>query len=98
MPNDNSRQDDSVSEEVSAFGQRVKGAVKDSVGATTGNESLEREGERENAEGRARQRPNEVFEETDGIPSGSVGSRATSLAPGSPKVPFAKRRAHSVSA
>jgi uncharacterized protein YjbJ (UPF0337 family) len=44
MPNDNRRQDDSVSEEVSAFGQRVKGAVKDGVGATIGNQSLEREG------------------------------------------------------
>ena len=85
MPNDNRRQDDSVAEEGSAFGQRVKGAVKDGIGATTGNESLEREGERENAEGRARQRRNEVFKETDGVPGGSVGSRATSAVPGSPK-------------
>ena len=52
---------DSVSEEASAFGQRAKGAVKDAVGATTGNESLEREGERENAEGRQRQEENDAI-------------------------------------
>jgi uncharacterized protein YjbJ (UPF0337 family) len=85
MPNDNRRPDDSVSEEVSAFGQRAKGAVKDGVGAATGDESLEREGELENAEGRARQRRNDVFEETDGVPGESVGRRATSSVPGSSK-------------
>ncbi len=41
--------EDSVSEEASAFGQRVKGAAKQTAGAVTGNESLEREGEAENA-------------------------------------------------
>ena len=48
-------------EEASAFGQRTKGAVKDAAGAVTGNERLEREGERENAEGRTRQESNTVF-------------------------------------
>ena len=38
--------DDTVAEETSAFGQRVKGATKDAVGSVTGNRSLEREGER----------------------------------------------------
>jgi uncharacterized protein YjbJ (UPF0337 family) len=51
----------SITEEVSAFGQRVKGAAKDVAGAVTGNESLERKGEAENAEGRARQGANEVL-------------------------------------
>ena len=60
MANDNRRPDDSVSEEASAFGQRVKGAIKDGIGATTGNASLEREGERENAEGRQRQAQNDA--------------------------------------
>ena len=60
MANDNRRPDDSVSEEASAFGQRVTGAVKDGIGATTGNESLERAGERENAEGRKRQAKNDA--------------------------------------
>lgn len=51
---------DSFSEEVSAFGQRAKGAVKDAAGAVTGNERLEREGEFENAQGRVRQSSNYV--------------------------------------
>ncbi len=45
-------------EEASAMGERAKGAVKDAVGAVTGNRNLEREGERENQEGRARQTAN----------------------------------------
>ena len=83
MANDNKRSDDSVSEEASAFGQRVKGAVKDGAGAITGNESLEREGERENAEGRDRQRRNEVFDESK---------------PGSAKTSIREETAHSASA
>ena len=71
MANDNKRSDGSLSEETSAFGQRVKGAVKDGAGVVTGNESLEREGERENAEGRDRQRRNEVF---DGSTPGSANA------------------------
>ena len=51
---------DTVGEEISAFGERVKGATKDAAGAITGNKSLEREGERENAEGRERQASNKV--------------------------------------
>jgi uncharacterized protein YjbJ (UPF0337 family) len=31
-----------------AFGERAKGAAKDALGAVTGNESLERDGERQN--------------------------------------------------
>ena len=54
MANDNKRSDDSLSEEVAAFGQRGEGAVNDGASVATGNESLEREGERENAEGRNR--------------------------------------------
>jgi uncharacterized protein YjbJ (UPF0337 family) len=61
---DNTHRDDSVREEVSAFGQRVTGATKDAAGAITGNRSLEREGERENAEGRARQAQNDVVGDT----------------------------------
>ena len=61
MVNDSTASDGSLSEETSAIGQRVKGAVKDGAGAVTGNEALEREGERENAEGRRRQTQNEVI-------------------------------------
>src|SRR4029453_15765855 len=67
--------DDSVAEEASAFGERVKGATKDAVGAVTGNRSLEREGERENAEGRARQANNDVLDETDGVRGRTLGDR-----------------------
>ncbi len=70
------RKDDSVGEEASAFGERVKGATKDAVGAVTGNKSLEREGERENAEGRTRQAANKVMEETDGVPGATVGRQS----------------------
>ncbi len=65
--------DDTAAEETSAFGQRVKGAAKDAAGAVTGNASLEREGERENAQGRARQSNNDVMDETDGVPQRSAG-------------------------
>ena len=51
---------DSVAEETSATGQRIKGAVKDAVGDMTDNERLEEEGERENAAGIDRQRKNDA--------------------------------------
>lgn len=72
---DNIRKDDSVGEEASAFGQRVKGAAKDAFGNVTGDRELEREGERENADGRARQAQNNVLDETDGVRGTSVGGR-----------------------
>lgn len=52
--------DGTVGEEVSAVGQRVKGVAKDAAGAVTGNREMEREGERDRAEGRARQASNYV--------------------------------------
>jgi uncharacterized protein YjbJ (UPF0337 family) len=64
--------DDSLTEEASALGQRVKGATKGAVGSATGNERLEREGDIENAEGRARQATNNVFDETDGVRGATV--------------------------
>jgi uncharacterized protein YjbJ (UPF0337 family) len=59
--------DNTLGEEASAFGERVKGAAKDAAGSLTGNRALEREGERENAEGNARQEANNVFDETPGV-------------------------------
>ena len=76
MAYDNKHPDDTLSEEASAFGKRVKGAAKDGIGAITGNEHLEREGERENAEGRARQANNDVIEETDGVCGETVRNSA----------------------
>ena len=54
------KHDNSVAEETSATGQRVKGAVENAVGAATGNDSLERKGERENAAGIDRQKKNDA--------------------------------------
>ena len=51
---------DSVREEVSATGQRVKGAVKEAAGAVTGNQSVEDKGARENAAGIDRQKKNDA--------------------------------------
>ena len=85
--------DDTLSEEASAFGKRVKGAAKDGIGAITGNERLEREGERENAEGRARQADNDVFDETDGVRGETVVSGVrNSASDRSPTPAMARRR------
>jgi len=54
------RHDNSIAEETSATGQRIKGAIKDAVGDMTDNESLERKGERENAAGKDRQQKNDA--------------------------------------
>ncbi len=53
------RHDEGLGEETSAFGQRVKGKVKDIAGEVTGDDSLEEKGERENQAGRERQRNND---------------------------------------
>src|SRR5687767_11989502 len=68
----NKKSDDTVGEEISAFGQRVKGAAKDAVGDVVDDRGLEREGERENAMGRARQASNNVMDETDGVRGATV--------------------------
>jgi uncharacterized protein YjbJ (UPF0337 family) len=54
------RHDNSVAEETSATGQRIKGAIKDAAGELTGDEALEDKGERENAAGKDRQRKNDA--------------------------------------
>ena len=64
-----------MAEEAGAFGTRAKGAAKDAAGAMTGNRSLEREGERENAEGRARQERNDVMDESDGATGQTVSGQ-----------------------
>jgi len=76
MADEIKRRDDTLGEEASAFGERAKGAAKDAAGSLTGNRSLEREGEREKAEGRARQAGNDVFEETDRVPGTTVANRS----------------------
>lgn len=54
------RHENSVAEETSATGQRIKGAVKNAVGELIGDENLERKGERENAAGIDRQKKNDA--------------------------------------
>lgn len=73
------KKDEGMSEEASAFGQRVKGAAKDAAGSITGNERLEREGERENAMGDARQESNDMFPSARGA-AGDMTSGASSSA------------------
>lgn len=60
------KNDDTLGEELSALGQRTKGAAKDLVGDLTDDEQMEVEGKIENAAGRARQATNNVMDETDG--------------------------------
>jgi uncharacterized protein YjbJ (UPF0337 family) len=56
--NDNKK--DSIGEEVSAFGQRAKGDIKEATGTVTGNTSMHAEGASESATGAARQRSNRM--------------------------------------
>ena len=50
----------SVAEETSATGQRIKGAVKNAAGELVGDQALEDKGERENAAGKDRQQKNDA--------------------------------------
>jgi uncharacterized protein YjbJ (UPF0337 family) len=51
---------DSVAEETSATGQRLKGSVKEAVGDVIDDEAMEDKGARENAAGKDRQRKNDA--------------------------------------
>src|SRR5687767_387318 len=75
MADEQKHRDDTLREEISASAERAKGAAKDAAGSLTGNRSLEREGERENAEGRARAAQNDVVGSTT---SSSAASRSSS--------------------
>lgn len=50
----------SVAEETSATGQRVKGAIKEAVGDAIDDKSMENKGARENEAGKDRQRKNDA--------------------------------------
>ena len=73
------RRDGTLGEEASAFGQRVKGAAKDATGSVFGDRSLEREGERENAAGNARQEANDVFDR-DTVTTGAATTTGAAAA------------------
>jgi uncharacterized protein YjbJ (UPF0337 family) len=51
---------DGIGEEVSAFGERAKGDIKEATGTVTGDSSLRAEGAAESATGAARQRSNRM--------------------------------------
>jgi uncharacterized protein YjbJ (UPF0337 family) len=51
---------DSITEETSATGQRVKGKIKEEVGDAMDDEEMEDKGARENAAGKNRQRKNDA--------------------------------------
>ena len=61
-PDDSSarKHGNSIAEETSATGQRVKGAVKEGVGDLIDDEALEEKGARENEAGKDRQRRNDA--------------------------------------
>ena len=54
------RHANSVAEETSATGQRVKGAIKEAVGDAIDDKSMENKGARENAAGKDRQKKNDA--------------------------------------
>ena len=62
-PDDSTRQrhaSNSVAEETSATGQRVKGAIKEEVGDMIDDEAMEDKGARETAAGKERQIKNDA--------------------------------------
>jgi len=54
------RHDNSLREEVSATGQRIKGGLKNAAGELIDDDSLEDKGERESRAGQDRQRKNDA--------------------------------------
>ena len=54
------RHADSIAEETSATGQRIKGAIKEEVGDLIDDENMEEKGARENAAGKIRQQKNDA--------------------------------------
>jgi uncharacterized protein YjbJ (UPF0337 family) len=72
------KNDGTIGEEVSAIGQRTKGAVKNAFGDMIDDESMEAEGLAENAAGRARQAKNDAID-TDGPTTAPLGRYVTGL-------------------
>jgi uncharacterized protein YjbJ (UPF0337 family) len=71
------KRDGGLIEEASAFGQRAKGAAKDATGSIIGDSSMEREGERENAIGNARQEANDIIGGTNSTTSTGTATART---------------------
>ena len=62
LPDDSDapRHANSIAEETSATGQRIKGAIKEEVGDALDDEAMEDKGARENEAGKDRQRKNDA--------------------------------------
>ena len=58
--NENRHAKDSIAEETSATGQRIKGKIKEEVGDMVDDEETEDKGRRENEAGKDRQRRNDA--------------------------------------
>ncbi len=71
--------EDSVIEELSAYGERGKGAIKQAVGTVIGDAELEREGESENIEGRARLATNIVYDDSYTVPTAAQATMTSWL-------------------
>ena len=71
--------DGTVKEELGGFKDRVVGDVKDAAGSVTGDRSLEREGEAQNAFGNARQENNDVLGSNTGTARTGSGGMVTGM-------------------
>ena len=71
--------DGTVKEELGGFKDRVVGDVKDAAGSVTGDRSLEREGEAQNAFGNARQENNNVLGSNTGTARTGSGGMVTGM-------------------
>ncbi|HEY0658541.1 MAG TPA: CsbD family protein [Pyrinomonadaceae bacterium] len=75
--------DGTFKEEAGGFKDRVVGGVKDATGAVTGDRSLEREGETQNAFGNARQENNDVMgSSTSGYGTGASTAMSSGMLTG----------------
>lgn len=75
--------DGTLKEEAGGFKDRVVGGVKDAAGAVTGDTSLEREGEAQNAYGNARQENNDVIgSDRSGMASGTAAGAGSGMLTG----------------
>ena len=75
--------DGTFKEEAGGLKDRVVGGVKDAAGAVTGDRSLEREGETQNAFGNARQENNDVIgSNTSGMSTGTGFGTSTAATSG----------------
>lgn len=74
--------DGTLKEEAGGLKDRVVGGVKDAAGSITGDRSLEREGETQNAYGNARQENNDVLGSNAGYTTGATTGAGSGMLTG----------------